>query len=160
MTPEDVITVMASKFSVFWENYSDDTGRLIININGRKYKGMGIPVKDFQHFKQLLKHNRGQAIKFLEKEYGLEKIPEETDERASDESFQELIDYLENLDREKTNEFEGGVGDKADPKSIDRKELTEGIKDEMRDHGVNPQQALDIVMDEEQIEPGRYTKKD
>jgi hypothetical protein len=151
---------MASKFSVRWENYSDDTGRLILDINGRKYRGMGISVKDFQHFKQLLNRNRGQAIKFLEKEYGLERVPEENDGRASDESFNQLIDYLENLDREKTNDFEGGVGDKADPKSIDREELTEGIKDEMHDHGVNPKQALDIVMDEEQLEPGRYTKED
>lgn len=160
MNTSQVLKVYSSDdFSVKWKNYNQDTGRLLLEINGTPYQGAGIPVNDFQHFKQLLTQNRGQALAFLKKSYTFDKVSDDG-ERASDESFDQLIEYLQNLvPREESNSFKGGVGDSTDPKTIDKKELTEGVKDEMHDHGVNPQQALDIVMDEEKIEPGRYLKE-
>jgi hypothetical protein len=97
MDIKKALEIYSSEFSLDWEQYNYDTGRLLLNINGVRYRAFAVPVKDFQKFKFLLYKNKGNALKFLKENFTIERLPEELDERPSDEAFDKFIKHLEGL---------------------------------------------------------------
>lgn len=97
MDTQKALKVYSSELSVDWEKYSDETGRLLFYINGIKYRALAVPVKDFQKFKYLLTKSEGKELTFLKENFIIERVPEESDERPSDEAFDKFIKYMEGL---------------------------------------------------------------
>lgn len=97
LNTKEVVRIYSSEFSVKWENYNQDTGNILLNINGKIYTVYSVPEKDFQEFRRRLNLNRGKALKFLKDSYRIERKPEESSERASDEDFNKWIGEMEAL---------------------------------------------------------------
>lgn len=97
MGTQKALRVYSSDFSVQCEKYSDETGRLLFTISGVKYRALSVPVKAFQKFKYLLTKSEGKALAFLKETFTIERVPEESEERPSDEAFNKFIQYMERL---------------------------------------------------------------
>ena len=157
-----------SAVQVAESTFNRSLGEMKITINGKGYVAKNITPGVYKEVQHMLHNNYGgKLIKYLERINGgpLQTIEVHNSEEYGEDNNPEYVgidklhDFLEKAlsePRQETNVIPGGVGDKTNLKDLNENQLEKGVKEEIHDHGLSEEQALDIAADEIKLNPKEY----
>lgn len=97
MSVTDILKIYSSEFILHCERYNLDTGNLQLNINGKQYRVLSVPEKDYREFRKRMLRNKGRALQYLKNIYTIEPIIPDSGGKSSDESFNHFVSTMGQL---------------------------------------------------------------